>query len=241
LRVATFYDLTGILWQAVGSVVLLFLAGGITFMTSGHVVIADSFYIAGFALLFAKLVTWRRSETMLWGSLTLILLVFSIAGNHKLNQEYPFNNVPPDLGSKIRTWSQDSGAKIVDISDSLPDAFFAYRLELYSGTFMRISQPRKFPSYLLIEASLGITNPEQVQTFLKLTDDQKEDLVRKILTAVNQMKLECAGDTHSMTEMIFIRKTVLVSGETPDSFLSDIQSINSAVGVAESIMQSGLH
>jgi hypothetical protein len=83
-------------WPVVGVFVPFIWGGGVTFMTSGHPLLADPFYISGTIFLLAKFLTWEenRKQTK-WkrrilscAGVIAVALVTSLAiwGNHKLNR-----------------------------------------------------------------------------------------------------------------------------------------------------------
>lgn len=86
-------------WGAVGALVLFALAGGITFMTSGHPWAADGFYVTGTALFLIKFWTWEDTRQqpaarkwLLQVGLTMALLIvatLAITWNHAINPTAP--------------------------------------------------------------------------------------------------------------------------------------------------------
>lgn len=82
-------------WTVVGAIVLFLVAGGISFMTSGHPWIADGFYIAGAILFLTKFLTWeeakpqdaKKSRRVIvpGAAATLMLSALAILGNHRMN------------------------------------------------------------------------------------------------------------------------------------------------------------
>jgi hypothetical protein len=79
-------------WPVVGSVVLLFIGGGIS-MSPGHPYVADGFFSAGMALLVTKLLSWPETRHYPKGvsCLGVVVLMACIVGNHKLNAAWPFS------------------------------------------------------------------------------------------------------------------------------------------------------
>lgn len=82
-------------WIVVGAVVLLLLGGGINFMASPHPLVADGFFTAATMLFLAKFVTWEEAHNQASGrakvitlgvSISLIVLLIAIGGNHLLNR-----------------------------------------------------------------------------------------------------------------------------------------------------------
>jgi hypothetical protein len=78
-------------WHVIGIVVGLVLGGGIN-MSLGHPLIADAFYLVGFALLVLRLLTWDefKLHRKKWGFLPLPICFLVIVGNHALNEVWPF-------------------------------------------------------------------------------------------------------------------------------------------------------
>jgi hypothetical protein len=83
-------------WVVVGAIVLFFLGGGVSFMTSSHPWIADAFYLAGAVLFLTKFLTWeeakqqertirRRTSTYAIAG-TVLVTISAVWGNHNLNQ-----------------------------------------------------------------------------------------------------------------------------------------------------------
>jgi|NGEPerStandDraft_6_1074524.scaffolds.fasta_scaffold08182_3 hypothetical protein len=86
-------------WVVVGAIILFFLAGGLTFMTSGvpyHVLLADIFYCIAGVLFIWKFLTWedakqqdshkRRDISAIAIGCTVVVLVVAVGGNHYLNR-----------------------------------------------------------------------------------------------------------------------------------------------------------
>jgi hypothetical protein len=81
-------------WPVVGTVLGFMWGGGLTFMTSDHPILADSFYVAGTLLFVVKVVTWEetrqhRNREIIWVSvvvLTVLLTTGAMYGNHYLNR-----------------------------------------------------------------------------------------------------------------------------------------------------------
>jgi len=93
-------------WSVAGTIVLFALAGGITFMTSGHPLAADGFYGGGTALFLIKFWTWEETRQqptarkwLLQVGLTiatLTVVVFAIAWNHAINRVVPTGRLASD-------------------------------------------------------------------------------------------------------------------------------------------------
>ena len=79
-------------WPVMGSVVLLFIGGGIS-MSSGHPYVADAFLSAGMVLLVTKLLSWPETShyPKIVFPLGTIALIASNVGNHALNDAWPFS------------------------------------------------------------------------------------------------------------------------------------------------------
>lgn len=110
-------------WSVTGSIVLFALAGGITFMTSGHRSAANGFYVLGTALFLIKFWTWeetrqqpparKRALQAVVTLLSLTITVLALLWNHTINQAVPASSVrrPVAAGTPSTEMgtAQDSG------------------------------------------------------------------------------------------------------------------------------------
>ncbi len=86
-------------WPVVGGVFFFVWSGAVTFMTSGHPILADICYVIGEFLFLLKFLTWeehknqipaKRGAVLAAGFLgTFFLTAFAMWGNHRLNPDAP--------------------------------------------------------------------------------------------------------------------------------------------------------
>lgn len=82
-------------WAVIGTCILFILGGGLTFMTSGHPLLADICYVFGGFLFIVKFVTWeenrrqapkrRRLVSTIGVVMSALVTILAVWGNHKLN------------------------------------------------------------------------------------------------------------------------------------------------------------
>jgi hypothetical protein len=82
-------------WVVVAFFLAIIVGGGLTFMTSGHPYIADSFFLIGAFLFLLKFFTWElprqyAKKNLIFTIITSIIILFTvvaICGNHYLNSK----------------------------------------------------------------------------------------------------------------------------------------------------------
>jgi hypothetical protein len=110
-------------WVVVGAIDLFILAGGIAFMTSGHPIAADVFFVAGAVLFLLRFWTWedaqkqpRRKKRALFVAITALsigLLACAVWWNHKINPTpltaaLPLSSAPGIAAGGARTTNPDA-------------------------------------------------------------------------------------------------------------------------------------
>jgi hypothetical protein len=145
-----------------------------------------------------------------------------------------------DIRTRVHTWVSGTSMSIEDVSSGFPNAIFVDHIQLPSdGASMLLWQPKQYSQYLVLEARIGITDEPQKRAFEKLSVKQRTDFLREIIIEVNRLQLEC-GVQPTTNEMVTIRKTMLISTLTDDSFHNNIQIVNSAIALVEALVQKGL-
>jgi hypothetical protein len=187
-------------WPVVGGALFFILGGGLTFMTSGHPVLADVCYVLGAGLFTAKFITWEeninqpqnksRKTTAIAIGLTLMVLIFSVVGNYKLNpgkievpqttksRPYtgigPFGDTPPDATSVPDFFDVDLGGNTLRLSKSS----LAQQVPIIGGT---VKQPCQLSigfntkAALMVNATLYDLN-RQVLGVVKENQFDKQDI-----------------------------------------------------------------
>jgi len=125
-------------WPVIGGIVFLILGGGLTFMTSGHPILADIFYLVGGGLFLSKFLTWEETKNLVQSKkrgisfggtiVTVLVIVFALWGNHKLNApgsvREPFsvfleNILPPNLDGSYGLYFTNGDHDLHPINSSL--------------------------------------------------------------------------------------------------------------------------
>ena len=130
------------LWPVVGAIVSIVLGGGISVMSS-HPFVADAFFLIGIMLLLVKFVSWpdahgHKSSAFVIG---LLFGLAVVAGNHKLNNAYPFGpvvKVPIASNDRPPETLEDTFRR--DFPYVLKSTFGGISFRLKNGTSMPIER-----------------------------------------------------------------------------------------------------
>jgi hypothetical protein len=171
---------------------------------------------------------------------------WAICENHngiKPLVEKPTSEQPPttaeNVEARIQEWADEAGIVITDVSGEFADSVFAVHLVLSNGISLIVTQPKVHDQYIVIHVGIGIADPEQKASFIRLSARQRTDFLRNIVIEMNRLRIECVVHP-TVTTTVELQKTLLISSVTNDSFLNALQDLNSAVALAEAVIQQGL-
>jgi hypothetical protein len=196
----------------------------------------------GFILAVGAVVTYLKKKQSPWfipvcwglaASLCTALILY--LGQTIITQQKP-QVTPDDIQAYTQEWLKDTGTGIRDITVDDPDSIFMMQLSLMNGTSIIVKRPKARPRYLLLDASLGITDPQQKVVFQGLSPDDRAEFLRSVVIEMNRLKIECSAQP-TLDGTIHLRKTLLISSITNDSFLQSLQDMNFAVTLAIATMQ----
>jgi hypothetical protein len=168
----------------------------------------------------------------------LLVIFFTLVGRPLISCQEPATT-PKNVEAHLQDWLKDTGAGIRDISSDEPNDDFAIQLSLLNGTSIIVSRSKIRDRYITLAAVIGFTDPKQKALFLKLSEDERADFLRDIVIEMNRERIECLVQP-DFDGTINLRKTMLISSMTNESFLSSIQDVNFAVVLTEATMQRGL-
>jgi len=158
-----------------------------------------------------------------------------LAGSSSEQQPTTLENVE----ANIQTWSTDMGLTVTDVSSRYPESLFAIHLVSSNGTSIVVEHPKERDRFLLFDADLEITDSEQKRAFLNLSEERRQDLLRNVMIEMNKLSIGCMTRP-TLTRTVDLQKAVLISGLTDDSFLNEMQGLNSAIALAGEVIQRGL-
>jgi len=178
---------------------------------------------------------WRRSNSE-----------WTICENHngiKFLVEKPLSEQSPttseNIEAHIQEWSNDAGITITDVSGNFPESIFTNHLVLGNGTSLLVMQPKLRDQYIIFHVGIGITDPVQKSSFYKLSTKKRTDLLRSITIEMNRLRIECAVNS-TTNNTVELRRTLLISATTNESFSNTLQDLNSALALVEALIQQGL-
>jgi len=146
---------------------------------------------------------------------------------------------PENVEARIQEWSNGMGIVVTDVSGEFSDSIFAVHLVLSNGTSLIVTQPKLQDQYLVIHVEIAIVESDQRSSFIKLSARQRADLLRNIVIEMNRLRIECIVHP-TVNDAVELQKTLLITSATNEAFLNALQDMNSAVALAEAVIQKGL-
>jgi hypothetical protein len=170
--------------------------------------------------------SWRTSDGQ-----------WSICKNH--NGVSPFVEPSLEIKNRIQKWAQDTGYPVEDVSSQFPNYIFAVHLVFGSGISVIVRQPNDRDQYLLVGSSVKIADPKQRRIFNRLTEGQRFDLLSAVTIEMNRLSVECKVNP-TADDIVELQKTLSISSLTDETLLDNLQKLQSAVVLAELVIERGL-
>jgi hypothetical protein len=196
----------------------------------------------GFVIAVGAVATYLKKQQspwfvpVCWGLAASLCTAFILyLGQTIITQQKP-QVTPDDVQAYIQEWERDTGTGIRDITGDNPDDIFTMQLSLMNGTSIIVRRPKVRSRYLLLDASIGITDPHEKAVFQSLSPDERAEFLRSVVIEMNRSRIECSAQP-ALDGTVRLRKTLLISSVTNDSFLQSTQDMNFAVALAIATMQ----
>jgi hypothetical protein len=140
----------------------------------------------------------------------------------------------PD-SARIKQYIEQTGVKAEDVSRDFPDSLFAIHVTVASGTSLIVREPKDGQQYLLMTAGISIKIPEQRRAFSALSQKEKTALLESISMEMSRMSIECQV-LPVLDGTVMLQKSILVSDANSGVLMDDLQQLNAAVALDETIL-----